>query len=604
VLALSADRPGWLNVQLLQLSLHRSGCLLSLLITGASLVTACSGTPPSLTALDPPNGHPHEVVFVQGTERESAQIVWDAGTTDEKIIPGGYKGAFMFSVPDDAAPGSTHAVALQNKTGRSNTVTFTIPMLPGPDNIPRPRGGTHEFPPPRIDAVTIVGATFDPAGVSTTLYVQGANLDVGATISMKTSFSAKPVEIAATSHKVLRNDWYGVSHDDLSYPIYHYGSAVAVPGILMPGQRIWLVATNLGGGPKSESEPFPYVLPTDAESLDSDGDSLPDKWETAGYDAEADGVIDVNLPALGADPYRRDLFIELDIMDGVVHRPDQDAEKKPNSTVFDALKGIFESAPIINFGKASGIHLVIDELGTACLPNPAGGEKCSFPTTVFDIGGQVPSTPEPDPFTSGLVRFSSLKKYSFDNEKKGKVYHYGIWGIRQANGRYGYSDDGDDFLISFDTAVTDYHTARSQIEAIAHEFGHNLRQLHAGGEPFPPHVPNYPSVMSYNWLFRTGWPDSLRLDRATCLPYYYAASGAQEGPSGKLPPSVNTIVDYSEGMARPVIRPMPSATTSTSVCGSTITWSTVDAPFNTLKDFANWRALVFDGPVKNGELTP
>ena len=34
---------------------------------------------------------------------------------------------------------------------------------------------------------------------------------------------------------------------------------------------------------------------------------LPDRWETSGYHADTDGVVDVDLPALGADPYRRDI---------------------------------------------------------------------------------------------------------------------------------------------------------------------------------------------------------------------------------------------------------------------------------------------------------
>jgi hypothetical protein len=600
VLARIAVLRGLLIGQPLRLSPHHSGYLLSLLIAGASLVTACSGPPPTLTALEPPTGHPHEIVFVQGTERESAQIVWDAGTINEKIIPGGFQGAFMFSVPDEAMPGTTHAIALQNKGGRSKTVTFTIPSAPGPDNIPRPRGQPYVYPAPRIDAVTLVGAAFEPSGVYTTMYVQGANLDIGATISIMTSVTGPPSEIAATSHKVLRNDWYGVSHKDLAYPIYHYGSTIAVPGVLPAGQRIWLVATNLGG---AQSEPFPYLLPTDASSLDSDGDNLPDTWETVGYDAEGDGVIDINLPALGASPQRRDLFVELDIMDTVAHRPDQDDKKMPDSTVFDALKRMFESAPIINYGDAAGIHLVIDEPGVPCLPDPAGGEQCSFTTTYFDMGNPGLTSEEPDPFVSNLVYFSRLKKHNFDNAKKGRVYHYAIWGIQQSNNASGISDDGDDFLITFDSRPLDYHTARSQIEAFAHEFGHNLRQLHAGDDPWPRYKPNYLSVMSYSWLFRTAWPNQVRLKRATCLPFYQATTGGYEGPFGELPSSVNTVVDYSEGMAQTLTRPAATGG-SPSICGSNITWSTVETGYDTLRDFSNWRDLKFDGPAENGELVP
>jgi len=535
--------------------------------------------------------------------------VWDPGTLNEHILPGGYQGAYMFSVPHEAMPG-THTVVLQHGSDRSAPYTFTIPMPPGPDDVPRPRGQPHEFPAPRIDAVTIVGASFDTAGVNSTLYVQGANLDVGATIWIKDSPTAPPVEVATTSHRVLRNDWFGVSHSDLDYPIYHYSSSIAIAGVRMPGQHLWIVAKNLGG---AESPPFEYVLPADAKTLDSDGDSLPDVWETSGYDAEMDGTVEVDLKTLGADPYRRDIFLELDIMDEVQHRPDRDEKGNPSSAVFDELRKMFEAAPILNIGDARGINLVIDtSTDKPCLMNPAGMPVCSFTTTVFNIGGQLPKGEEEDPFTTDTILFSRLKEHGFDDRKRGKVFHYAVWAIQQDNGRSGWSDDdadnqlaGDDLVITFDNRVDSYHTTRSQIESIAHELGHNLLQRHGGKTDNPERKPNYLSVMSYSWLHRTAWSDGLRLDRATCLPFYYAKPGAMDVMSGSGVPDVNTVVDYSEGMAKTLIRPTPAAGGSAYFCGMAINWATVTPlSANTIEDFANWRALVFDGPAKNGILTP
>lgn len=45
---------------------------------------------------------------------------------------------------------------------------------------------------------------------------------------------------------------------------------------------------------------------------DSDGDGLLDAWERDGYDDNGDGTIDVDLPAMGANPHRKDLFLEID----------------------------------------------------------------------------------------------------------------------------------------------------------------------------------------------------------------------------------------------------------------------------------------------------
>ena len=45
---------------------------------------------------------------------------------------------------------------------------------------------------------------------------------------------------------------------------------------------------------------------------DSDGDGLLDDWEMHGIDLDGDGIIDLDLPAMGANPFHKDLFLELD----------------------------------------------------------------------------------------------------------------------------------------------------------------------------------------------------------------------------------------------------------------------------------------------------
>ena len=555
-----------------------------------SFLAACS-SPPTLKKLEPADGRAHDVIFVSGDGREFAQIVWDVGTTSERIIPGPFLGAYMFSVPPDAVAGSTYDVALQNSAGRSESVTFTVPEPDGPLTNARPPGPAKlAFPNPRIDAVTVVGAEFDSSGVRTLLYVQGANMDIGATVWLLDPTTTMLTELATVSHKVLRNDWFDVSSEELGYPIYHYSSAIVALGPRSPGEEITIVVKNLDD---EESERVKYTLPVDAGSLDSDGDGLLDKWETSGYDADGDGVVDIDLKGLGADPYRRDVFVELDIMD-VEHRPDLGAASAADSTVFDALKKMFASAPILNVGTEPGIHLVIDASGKPCLPDTIGDDVCSFQFTAFSNG-----PPEPDPTTSGRVRFSQLKASSFRNDVRGDVYHYGIWGIQQAerNDSSGNSDFFDDFIISFDTWDDAIHTRRSQIEALAHELGHGLGQRHGGATHLPAYKPNYLSVMSYSWDLRARWNDMDRQSFATCLPFYYANPGAKE-MNGAMPADVNTIVDYSEGMAKTLLR--PAATGTSSFCGSTVHWTTLASNILKVEDYPNWRSLVFDGPAQNG----
>lgn len=53
---------------------------------------------------------------------------------------------------------------------------------------------------------------------------------------------------------------------------------------------------------------------SNSDTLDTDGDGLPDVWEKEGLDYDGDGKIDVDLPAMGADPNVPDIFVEVDWM--------------------------------------------------------------------------------------------------------------------------------------------------------------------------------------------------------------------------------------------------------------------------------------------------
>jgi len=55
---------------------------------------------------------------------------------------------------------------------------------------------------------------------------------------------------------------------------------------------------------------------TNPLNWDCDNDHLSDGAEVKGYDADDDGTIDVDFPALGADPLIRDIFVEIDWMPG------------------------------------------------------------------------------------------------------------------------------------------------------------------------------------------------------------------------------------------------------------------------------------------------
>ena len=60
-----------------------------------------------------------------------------------------------------------------------------------------------------------------------------------------------------------------------------------------------------------------------AYSPDIDGDGIPNTWEMKGYDADGDGKIDVDFPAMGADPKHKDIFVEMDYMAGLLPSEDE-----------------------------------------------------------------------------------------------------------------------------------------------------------------------------------------------------------------------------------------------------------------------------------------
>ena len=552
--------------------------VLAVLLPMTLFMLGC-GTP-SITSLDLTSGPERTLVMVTG-DTALSRIIWDAGLPSEQAIPGGFLGGYMFSVPPGASLGM-HPVALERGSNRSATVNFTVTAA-------------QPFGAPRIDHVTLRGTTFDGGNVKVILIVQGANFDVGSVIQIGGS------DIAGAAYNGLRNNLYGVAPTNLAYPIYHYVSVLGIPDPQPAGSMLTLTVRNLDG---VVSAPFTYTLPANAAALDSDGDRLLDSWETGGYDANGDGTIDIDLPGLGASPFRRDVFLEVDIMNGLAN--------PPIAGMFDSTRNMFAAAPILNVGVPNGINLVIDSSGTV----PA------WNTVDLDVTDSV---------MLSRANFYTLKGASFNNAIRGNIYHYAIWANARPNGSSGRSDvnfaafdgngvatsQGDDLIVSFDDAAASFHTVRSQVETIAHEFGHNLGQQH-GGSNHSTNKPNYWSVMAYTWQLRTGFGNAFRRQAVTCPPFYYATAGATE-PNGALPAMINAIVDYSEGMAATLVEPTNTVDETTGVCGQAVDWNgdgdqlddniSVDVDDNglaneTVTDFPNWRALNYSGPASNGSFLP
>jgi hypothetical protein len=535
-----------------------------------------SAAPPLLEQLEPARATSRALVIIRGQNLENARIIWDAGLASARVLKGALQGAVLFSIPPGTIPGD-HRVAVENDDGRS--AEMVIEVLPG---VPRAV--------PRVDHVTLVQTSFQPDGtVATTLYVQGPNVDVSATVLVDGT------DHASVAHKALPNDLVGTDPSVLGFPIQHYLTRLVPLSPRPVGSHIVIQVRNEGGEISAERN---FQLPVSAETIDSDGDGIPDIVELNGYDAEGAGSTRVDLKALGADPFRKDVFVELDVMQNISRPPMQRQGAQPGT--IEVVREMFANAPILNPLGPSGINLFVDASGTVPF----------WPVLEFRAAHDQ---------DRGVASFGMLKNEHFTPARRG-LFHYAIWGRAHPLGWSGESNIdyettkvGNDFMITLDGLTSPYQTLKTQAATFAHEFGHNLGQRH-GGSDHVAYKPNYWSVMSYAWQTRTGWTDAERARIPTCAQIYYGAPDAIE-VNGALPPVVGFVIDYSEGMGPDLVTNDGSLSEKKGVCGQPIDWNgdgliadagvsasvAIDSPLAIrIADHPNWPNLLFDGPRLGG----
>lgn len=122
-----------------------------------------------------------------------------------------------------------------------------------------------------------------------------------------------------------------------------------------------------------------------AEAFDVDADGLFDHWETDGIDMDGDGVADLDLPELGADPMHKDIFLQIDYLE------DRDTTAFGTYTheiapgVTQKLAEIMAAAPVQNPDGTTGIRMHID---AGSLTDDAGVPYSNLPEGVSRRGGQ------------------------------------------------------------------------------------------------------------------------------------------------------------------------------------------------------------------------
>ena len=285
-----------------------------------------------------------------------------------------------------------------------------------------------------------------------------------------------------------------------------------------------------GGGDSDRSEIF-FTISTQSGSGDADQDSLLDGWETQGVDVDGDGTIDVDLPTMGANPLRKDLFLEIDCLVAANHT------HCPVQGAIQAVVQSFANAPVNNVDGTTGVQLHIDIGNLYSHPAlPAAGFATNVTRTAAPAGsvtgnfGNFGGGGNQIAEAGNLIvdwdgaagnpatNFFTLKAANF-NTLRDLIFRYAIF-VHQTNARRAANDctsgwakgiPGVNFLVSLggtraagtacwstDAGGNSVGNQNEQAGTMMHEFGHVLGLGHGGGDGIN-NKPNYLSVMNYSF---------------------------------------------------------------------------------------------------------
>ncbi|MFF0339297.1 hypothetical protein [Kribbella sp. NPDC004875] len=333
------------------------------------------------------------------------------------------------------------------------------------------------------------------------------------------------------------------------------------------------------------------VPPTDSAATvvaatDTDGDSLPDAWETNGYDANGDGVVDVDLPAMGANPKKKDLFVEMDYMSG----------RLATTAALDRIVQVFATAPVSNPDGSTGVTIHLD----------AGSAR----GTKYDLGGGNEVTYDAD-LNPSATQTNAIKAANFAAARKA-VFHYMIWGDSYDGGcssGQAFNIPNDTFIVTVGPKCNWNATDDTNVGTFVHELGHNIGLKHGGTDNLN-YKPNYLSVMNYS--FQLG--GVLKADGTK----YWGYSNVQPTSINEARPD-ETVGLGSLGAGYKTSWKCPNGTTRTTAgaanqpidwnCDGDTTDTTTAADINGDKTTSiliaqnNWANIVFGGGAVGGGTT-
>jgi len=234
---------------------------------------------------------------------------------------------------------------------------------------------------------------------------------------------------------------------------------------------------------------------------DADGDGLCDDWERNGLTVVVNGVpVFIDLPAMGADPNHKDIFIQADYMTnqatcippgclfGHTHQPTLAAVARVTQA--------FANAPVNNPDGTTGVRLHVD-CGPNCIMNPLTSQTWGAMSQAHALTHQ--DTLGTTPFNYDWTAFDAIKRVNFSFARQ-QVFHYVVFAhnLGGLDGTSGISRGitASDFIVSLGSWANQIGTSMQQAGTLMHELGHNLALLHGGSDSVN-YKPNFLSVMNY-----------------------------------------------------------------------------------------------------------
>lgn len=243
-------------------------------------------------------------------------------------------------------------------------------------------------------------------------------------------------------------------------------------------------------------------------AIDSDGDGLPDDWEINGVDVNHDGIIDLDLASMGADPNVPDIFIEADWMEYEgddfnflwIHEKRNQKNTAPTAL---ALRKVYDQF------NSHGIKVHIDA-GPNSIMNYDTGE------TWGALSG-ASALPYQETFHLGSY-YENWNQLAIDNFTRARwtTFRYCLFANQydagDGNRSSGIAENipGQFFIVASDCIGGSNHDT-ALAGTIMHELGHTLGLSHGGvhtdnvnGEIVNNHdnyKPNHLSIMNYSYQF-------------------------------------------------------------------------------------------------------